>query len=168
MTSSRRWRQTNRPQTPRNSLLRRDFCGNRSKQKVKKIAWRFERSARVLRLINVGAVIPPHRLYSARAPIHPKRPYSLTRPVVPPDGSFIFGTRFLEEAAPLAVRKPLATRFSFACVMHNFTVCALERSHRHVLRNAVTLLCGLTVDRADNSVFTRVSAIVACFRSFTH
>ena len=46
---------------------------------------------RVLRLINVGAVIPPHRLYSARAPIHPKRPYSLTRPVVPPDGSFVFG-----------------------------------------------------------------------------
>jgi hypothetical protein len=132
MTPSRRWRQTNRPQTPRNSLLRRDFCGNRPEQKVKKIVRRFERSARVLRLINVGAVIPPHRLYSARAPIHPKRPYSLTRPVVPPDGSFIFGTRFLEETAPLAVpRKLLATRFSFACVIRNFTVCAIERTPTH-------------------------------------
>ena len=98
------------------------FAAIAPNKRFKKIAWRFERSARVLRLINVGAVIPPHRLYSARAPIHPKRPYSLTRPVVPPDGSFIFGTRFLEEAAPLAVRKPLATRFSTACVIHNFTV----------------------------------------------
>src|SRR3954452_12519752 len=125
MTPCRRWRRRNRPQTPQNSLLRRDFFGKRSKQKVKKIAWRFERSARVLRLINVGAVIPPRRLYSARAPIHPKRPYSLTRPVVPPDGSFIFGTRFLGETAPFAVpRKPLDTRFSFACVIRNFTVCA--------------------------------------------
>src|SRR5258705_10135065 len=103
MTPRRRWHRTNRPQTPRNSLLRSGFCGNRPKHEVKKIVRRFERSARVLRLINVGAVIPPHRLYSARAPIHPKRPYSLTRPVVPPDGSFIFGTSFSGETAPLAV-----------------------------------------------------------------
>src|SRR5437016_1628639 len=95
MTPRRRWRRTNRPQTPRNRLLRRDFCGNRPEHKVKKIARRFERSAKVLRLIYVGAVIPPHRLYSARAPIHPKRPYGLTRPVVPPDGSFISGTGFV-------------------------------------------------------------------------
>src|SRR6185369_7022986 len=107
----------------------RGFSDNRPKHQVKKIVRRFERSARVLRLINVGAVIPPHRLYSARAPIHPKRPYSLTRPVVPPDGSFIFGTRFSGETAPFAVpRKPLATRFSFACVICNFTVCAIERT----------------------------------------
>ena len=58
--------------------------------KVKKIDRAFERLAKLLRLIDVGAVIPPHRLYSARAPIHPKRPYGLTRPVVPPDGSFHF------------------------------------------------------------------------------
>jgi hypothetical protein len=108
------------------------FAAIAPEQRVKKIARRFERSARVLRLINVGAVIPPHRLYSARAPIHPKRPYSLTRPVVPPDGSFIFGSRFLEEAAPLAVpHKPLATRFWFACAIRNFTVCAPERTPTH-------------------------------------
>jgi hypothetical protein len=83
--------------------LRRDFCGNRSKQKVKKIAWRFERSARVLRLINVGAIIPPHRLYSARAPIHPKRPYGLTRPVVPPDGSFLFSAVFERRPDPAPI-----------------------------------------------------------------
>ena len=47
--------------------------------------------------MNVGAVIPPHRLYSARAPIHPKRPYGLTRPVVPPDGSFLFSMLFVPE-----------------------------------------------------------------------
>jgi len=58
----------------------------------------------------VGAVIPPHRLYSARAPIHPKRPYGLTRPVVPPDGSFIFGTCFLKEAALRAAPRGLADR----------------------------------------------------------
>ena len=98
MTPRHRWRRTNRPQTPRNSLLRRDFCGNRPEHKVKKIARRFERSARVLRPIYVGAVIPPHRLYSARAPIHPKRPYGLTRPVVPPDGSFLFSTAFRSKA----------------------------------------------------------------------
>src|SRR6476659_7392482 len=103
MTPRHRWHRTNRPQTPRNSVLRRDFPGNHPEQRVKKIAGRFERSARVLRLIDVGAVIPPHRLYSARAPIHPKRPYSLTRPVVPPDGSFIFGTRSLGQTAPFAV-----------------------------------------------------------------
>jgi len=90
--------------------LRSDFCGNRPEHKIKKIGRRFERSARVLRLIDVGAVIPPHRLYSARAPIHPKRPYGLTRPVVPPDGSFIFGTGFLEEAALRAAPRRLADR----------------------------------------------------------
>src|SRR6476659_4550339 len=90
MTPRHRWHRTNRPPTPRNSVCGVIFPGNHPEQKVKKIAGRFERSARVLRLIDVGAVIPPHRLYSARAPIHPKRPYGLTRPVVPPDGSFIF------------------------------------------------------------------------------
>ena len=73
---------------------RSDFRPEIPQQKVKKIGPRFERPAKVLRLINVGAVIPPHRLYSARAPIHPKRPYGLTRPVVPPDGSFVSGLSF--------------------------------------------------------------------------
>ncbi|PJG57083.1 hypothetical protein CVM73_01340 [Bradyrhizobium forestalis] len=44
----------------------------------------------------MGAVIPPHQSYQARAPIHPKRPYGSTRPVVPPDGSFLFRA-FLSE-----------------------------------------------------------------------
>ena len=83
-----------RPQTPPIAPWRADFRQSGPVEKVKKTARRFERLPRVLRLINVGAVIPPHRLYSARAPIHPKRPYSLTRPVVPPDGSFIFDTHF--------------------------------------------------------------------------
>jgi len=34
----------------------------------------------------------------------------LTRPVVPPDGSFIFGTCFLEEAASRAAPRGLAGR----------------------------------------------------------
>ena len=80
-----------------NRPLRADFRQSPPTRRVKKIARRFERSPRVLRLINVGAVIPPHRLYSARAPIHPKRPYGLTRPVVPPDGSFTFGGHFPEK-----------------------------------------------------------------------
>src|SRR5437867_12614318 len=99
MTPRRRWRRTDRPQTPRNSLLRSDFCGNLPEHKVKKIARRFERSARVLRLIYVGAVIPPHRLYSARAPIHPKRPIWLDPSGCPPGRVFHFGTVFLEDAA---------------------------------------------------------------------
>jgi hypothetical protein len=41
--------------------------------------------------MHVGAETPSPWLYPARAPIHPKRPYGLTRPVVPPDGSSIFG-----------------------------------------------------------------------------
>jgi hypothetical protein len=99
MTPHHRWRRTNRPQTPRNSLPRRGFPPISREYRVKKIVRRFERWARVLRLINVGAVIPPHRLYSARAPIHPKRPYGLTRPVVPPDGSFISGRCFRRSRA---------------------------------------------------------------------
>src|SRR5437016_13835351 len=107
MTPRRRWRRTNRPQTPRNRLLRRDFCGNRPEHKVKKIARRFERSAKVLRLIHVGAGIPSHRLYSARAPIHPKRPYGLTRPVVPPDGSFVLGAFSVPFYSMRSVVRPL-------------------------------------------------------------
>src|SRR5882672_8109715 len=90
MTPHPRWRRKNRPQIPPIALRRSDFRPKIPEQKVKKIARGFERPAKVLRLMNVGAVIPPHRLYSARAPIHPKRPYGLTRPVVPPDGSFPF------------------------------------------------------------------------------
>ncbi len=167
MTPRHRWRRTNRPQTPRNSLLRRDFSGNRPEQRVKKIAWRFERSARVLRLIDVGAVIPPHRLYSARAPIHPKRPYGLTRPVVPPDGSFIFGTGFGRGCVACGAARTAGHTF-FVCLRDTqfYRVSSSER--RRMLRNAVMLPCGLTVDRADNSVFVRVSSIAACFRSFTH
>ena len=113
--------------------------------RIKKIGRRFERSARVLRLIDVGAVIPPHRLYSARAPIHPKRPYSLTRPVVPPDGSFLFSSVFL--ATPTDQSKRRAPIFS--------ELPPAKSPHR--LRNAAMLLCGLTVDRANNPVFVRVS-----------
>jgi hypothetical protein len=58
---------------------------------LKKSLTAFERSADFSRPMFVGAVIPPQRLYLARAPIHPKRPYGLTRPVVPPDGSFVLG-----------------------------------------------------------------------------
>jgi hypothetical protein len=66
------------------------------------------------------------------------------------------------------VAQTQATRFSFACVMRNFYVCVLKRNYRRVLREAVMLLHGLTADRADNSVFVRVSSIIARFRSFTH
>ena len=46
----------------------------------------------------------------ARAPIHPKRPYGLTRPVVPPDGSFVFGDAFAQRPVrDVAVAAALAT-----------------------------------------------------------
>ena len=148
MTPRRRWRRTNRPQTPRNSLLRSDFPANRPEQRVKKIAGRFERSARVLRLIDVGAVIPPHRLYSARAPIHPKRPYGLTRPVVPPDGSFIFGRCFRSKQLRMRrSRKPPATRFLSACRNIQF--------YRALGATRSCCRAGLTVDECDNPVFMR-------------
>src|SRR5258707_15674486 len=71
-----------------------------SGQKFKKIPSPFERAATLPRHNICGSGYPsPSRLYSARAPIHPKRaPYGLTRPVVPPDGSFVFGDI---SAAPL-------------------------------------------------------------------
>src|SRR4051794_5853195 len=102
--------------------------------------------------MNVGAVIPPHRLYSARAPIHPKRPYGLTRPVVPPDGSFLFSAFFLRkchaltasggprQAAHLGVGQPLQLR--------------CEPKAKAGVSNAAMLPCGLTVERANNPVFT--------------
>src|SRR6266404_6136109 len=139
MTPRRRWRRTNRPQTPRNRLLRRDFCSNRPEHTVKKIARRFERSAKVLRLIYVGAVIPPHRLYSARAPIHPKRPYGLTRPVVPPDGSFIFGTVFWKKLRRGRRCAGLPTAdFPFACVTPRYV---LASSHEIIEARLATRPC---------------------------
>jgi len=113
MTPRRRWRRTNRPQTPRNSLLCRGFSDNRPKHQVKKIARRFERSAKVLRLIDVGAVIPPHRLYSARAPIHPKRPIWLDPSGCPPGRVFHFRQMFPKKPRSMrchANRRPHAFR----------------------------------------------------------
>jgi hypothetical protein len=39
----------------------------------------------------VGAVIPPRSYIRRERPSTPSAQYGLTRPVVPPDGSFIFG-----------------------------------------------------------------------------
>lgn len=162
MTPRRRWHRTNRPQTPRNSLLRRGFCDNHPEDRVKKIARRFERSARVLRLIYVGAVIPPHWLYSARAPIHPKRPYGLTRPVVPPDGSFISGTVFWKKLRRVRRRAGLpAADFPFVRVARDISARLPRRNDRGALRNTAMLSCGLTANGADNSVFVRASSIAA-------
>ena len=57
----RAWRRTNRPQTTPIAPRRSDFGPPSPEQKVKKIARRFERPASLPRLMNVGAVIPPHR-----------------------------------------------------------------------------------------------------------
>src|SRR5882672_10200840 len=141
MTPHPRWRRKNRPQIPPIALRRSDFRPKIPEQKVKKIARGFERPAKVLRLMNVGAVIPPHRLYSARAPIHPKRPYGLTRPVVPPDGSFIFGTGLLEEAASRAAPRRLAgCKLPSVCATRRYFPQRLfKRNFRGPLRNAVML-----------------------------
>src|ERR1700716_3301460 len=90
MTPHPRWRRKNRPQIPLIALRRSDFRPEIPEQKVKKIVRGFERPAKVLRLMNVGAVIPPHRLYSARAPIHPKRPYGFDPSGCPPGRVFYF------------------------------------------------------------------------------
>jgi hypothetical protein len=134
------------------------FAAIAQNKRLKKIAGRFERSARVLRLIYVGAVIPPHRLYSARAPIHPKRPYGLTRPVVPPDGSFISGTGFWKKRRRVGL--PTAD-FPFVCVTRDISSCLPKRNDRGAPRNAAMPSRSLTVDGADNSVFVRASSIVA-------
>jgi hypothetical protein len=85
-------------------LRRSDFQAIGPELRPKKIAGRFERSARLLRLMNVGAVIPPIGCIRRERPSTPSAPYSLTRPVVPPDGSFISGADF---------RKPLRTPAPF-------------------------------------------------------
>ena len=75
--------------------------------KLKKVPRRFERSATLPRPISVGAVIPPHGLYPARAPIHPSAHICLTRPVVPPDGSFRFSRGIsLRSGRDLRVAEP--------------------------------------------------------------
>jgi len=163
MTPRRRWRRTNRLQTPRNSLLRSGFCGNHPKHEVKKIAWRFERSARVLRLIYVGAVIPPHRLYSARAPIHPKRPIWLDPSGCPPGRVFHFRHRFCWKR-PRRVRRraglPTAD-FPFICVTRDISSPLPKRNYRGRSRNTAMLSRSLTVKSDDNSVFVRISSIAA-------
>jgi hypothetical protein len=155
MTLSRRWRRKNRRQTPQNSLLHSGFAIIVPNTRLKKIARRFERPARVLRLIDVGAVIPPHRLYSARAPIHPKRPIWLDPSGCPPGRVFHFWHRFSwKKPRPARRRVGLPTPgFPFGCVTRNY---------RGALRNAAMLPCSLTVDSADNSVFVRVCSIAAC------
>jgi hypothetical protein len=80
-------------------LPRNEFQAIAPELKVKKIADCFERSARVLRLIFVGAVIPPIGCIRRERPSTPSAPYSLTRPVVPPDGSFHFLARIFRKAA---------------------------------------------------------------------
>ena len=170
MTPRRRWRRTNRPQTPRNSLLRSDFPAIAPNTRLKKSPDVLNVRRGCCDLSDVGAVIPPHRLYSARAPIHPKRPYGLTRPVVPPDGSFISGTGFLEEAASCAAPRRLADRkLPSGCVTRRYFPRLFERQFSSVaLRNAAMLPCSLTVDRADNSVFLRVFFDCRALRSSTH
>jgi hypothetical protein len=163
MTPRRRWRRTNRPQTPRNSLLRSGFCGNRPKHQVKKIARRFERSARVLRLIYVGAVIPPHRLYSARAPIHPKRPIWLDPSGCPPGRVFHFRHSFFEEAASRAAPRGLLMRRLSVRLrgLRDISSRLPKRNYRGTPRNTAMLPCSLTVKSDDNSVFVRISSISA-------
>jgi hypothetical protein len=107
---------------------------DRPEHKAKKIAWHFERSARVLRLIYVGAVIPPHRLYSARAPIHPKRPIWLDPSGCPPGRVFHFRAHdpgqaavHPEQAAVHALL--LAARFLLAHGGLQFFRVSSERNH---------------------------------------
>ena len=131
-------------------LRRSEFQAIAGELKVKKIARRVERSARLLRLKYVGAVIPPIGCIRRERPSTPSAPYSLTRPVVPPDGSFIFGADFRK---PLRTPTPcrLAARRApsicggaliFSCVFQTETAEARSR-------NAAMLPRGLTVDRAN-------------------
>jgi len=136
MTPRHRWRRTNRPQTPRNSPPGRGFPAISREYGVKKIARRFERWARVLRLINVGAVIPPHRLYSARAPIHPKRPIWLDPSGCPPGRVFHFRQMFPKKPRSMrchANRRPHAFRLLFTilpCVFaSDIPARASQRGH---------------------------------------
>src|SRR6185312_6936597 len=89
----RPWRRKNRRVSrPRSRIP----AGKIRRQRLKNLAAALNREGGLERPMCVGAVIPSPWLYQARAPIHPKRPYGLTRPVVPPDGSFLFGARSRE------------------------------------------------------------------------
>src|SRR5205085_1303312 len=103
---------------------------------------------------------PPHRLYSARAPIHPKRPYGLTRPVVPPDGSFLFSGCFQRkyhfsraEGGPRQTAQPGGRQLLQLC---------WESEANASVSNAAMLPCDLTVEKANNPVFVQVSLATAC------
>src|SRR4051812_10246302 len=96
--------------------------------------------------MNVGAVIPPHWLYTARAPIHPKRPYGLTRPVVPPDGSFHFSTPFSGNVFNDGIKSRAARGDAALPALVPAAAC-----------NAAMLRLGLTGLGANNAVTTRVS-----------
>src|SRR5215204_6670317 len=96
-------------------------------------------------------------------PSTPSAPYGLTRPVVPPDGSFIFGTGFLEEAALRAAPRGLADRRLSVRLRdaRHFPGVFPEPNDRGALRNAAMLPCSLTVKGDDDSVFVRVFSIAA-------
>ena len=53
--------------------------------------------------MNVGAVIPPSGYIRRERPSTPSAHMALTRPVVPPDGSFIFGRDFLNKLRGIRV-----------------------------------------------------------------
>src|SRR3954452_12021074 len=94
MTPHRRWRRTNPRQMTPIAPRHGDLAAIAPRQEVKKSTDVLNVPRGCCDLSMWERLIPPHRLYSARAPIHPKRPYGLTRPVVPPDGSFLFSTAF--------------------------------------------------------------------------
>ena len=159
MTPRRRWLQTNRPQTQPNSLLHSDFRGNRPDTRSKKSADVLNVRRGCCDLLMWERLSLPIGCIRRERPSTPSAPYSLTRPVVPPDGSFIFGTDFLKEAAP---RRGLPTAdFPFVCVTRDIFWCLFERNDRGALRNAAMLPCSLTVKGADNSVLVRVFSIAA-------
>src|SRR5215216_8210130 len=117
---------------------------------------------RVLRLIEVGAVIPPHRLYSARAPILPKRPIRLDPSGCPPGRVFHFWHILSGRKLLRAPRRGLPTNeFPFVCVTRDISGCFLKRNDRSAFRNAAMLPCSLTVKRDENSVFVRGFSIAA-------
>jgi hypothetical protein len=136
--------------------------------------------------MNVGAVIPPHRLYSARAPIHPKRPIWLDPSGCPPGRVFSFQhpfssgpKRFPAKWIPVRVKKTrqiknLESRSDFigteALLAANRLrlrrgegkqgrcfACSRSGKPPHDARNAAMLLHGLTVARENNPSSRRVS-----------
>jgi hypothetical protein len=125
---------------------------NRQRQTLKKSAAVLNVRSTCCDLSMWERLTPPHRLYSARAPIHPKRPYGLTRPVVPPDGSFLFCNLF----GPNSRRRNAAPQAADQTRSRILLCVRSEAMARHRCITAMPVR-DLTVDSANNPVFVRLS-----------